>query len=133
MHGLRLLERLAFMEEKPEERGVFDKEMVINSIIRNLSNILNTRIGSAQTAPDLGTPDFTDLLGRPKGESFEELKKIIKGVIERYEPRLSNVKIQEEVNGDDPFSLSFRIECEVNTDEGKMDIHFCLMCVQREE
>ena len=124
MQGLRLLERVALMKEHPDLRGVLDKDLIVNSIILNLSNILNTKTGSAQTVPDLGTPDFTNLLGRPKSESFEELKRIIKGVIEKYEPRLSDVKLEEAPDDNDPFSLRFRIEGVVVTEKGDLNIYF---------
>ncbi|WP_456324901.1 type VI secretion system baseplate subunit TssE [Desulfonauticus submarinus] len=124
MNGLRLLERIALMEENPDQRVFFDREQVINSIIMNLTNILNTKIGSAQTVPDLGTPDFTNFLGRPKSENFEELKRVIQHVIEKYEPRLQDIKLKEIEEENDPFSLSFRVEGKVSTERGEMEIYF---------
>ncbi len=123
MEGLRLLERIALMEENPDLRGTIDKDLIVSSIIRNLSNILNTKIGSAQTVPDLGTPDFTVLLGRSKQENFEELKVIIARVIEKYEPRLRNLKLEPEEE-EDPFTLKFRIEGEIVMQRESFHIQF---------
>ncbi len=124
MQGLRLLERIALMKEHPDLRGIVEEDLIVNSIILNLSNILNTKTGSAQTVPDLGTPDFTNFLGKPKSEHFEEMKRIIKRVIEKYEPRLSNVKLEDIPDDNDPFSLQFRIEGIVKTEKGDLNIYF---------
>ncbi len=123
MEGLRLLERIALMEEDPEMRGLLDKDLVVSSIITNLSNILNTKLGSAQTVPDLGTPDFTMILGRSKEENFRFLKDVIVDVIEKYEPRLQNVTIEPEED-EDPFTLKFVIKGEIILERNAFFIHF---------
>jgi predicted component of type VI protein secretion system len=45
-------------------------------------------------------------------------------VIEKYEPRLSDVKLEEAPDDNDPFSLRFRIEGVVVTEEGDLNIYF---------
>ena len=116
----RLLERIGFFEKHPDRRGTSDPAMMTVSIIRHLQRILNTKQGSAQISDDYGLPDFSTLKGSSSSESIKELERSIKEVIQKYEPRLTMVKVIAEPKGDDLLSLYFKIEARLALE--KMDI-----------
>jgi type VI secretion system protein len=91
MHGLTLLERLA-AREKPGATGQRNLESLEKSIIRHLTSLLNTRLGTVPIAPDYGIADFADL-GRNSENSVAEFRMKLERVIERFEPRLSDVRV----------------------------------------
>lgn len=81
-----LLGRLA--SNTPERRVE-----VMESVVENLRSLLNMRVGSAATAPDMGVPDFTDLVHSFPGSALT-LTKAIRATIMTYEPRLRNVLVR---------------------------------------
>jgi type VI secretion system protein len=113
----RLLERIRHLELNPEHRGLTDPNRIINSIMLHLQKILNTRQGSAPIDDDYGVPDFTDLAATFSSESVRDLARSIKNVINKYEPRLSNVQIEAEPYGTEALELRFKIEGKLSMDK----------------
>ena len=68
------------------------KHRAIQSIIDNLNRIFNTRDGSIPHLKWYGLPDITEIY-KKMPESIEELKLAIRKTIEKYEPRLKNIKV----------------------------------------
>src|SRR5471030_3288679 len=66
---------------------------VVSSIREHLIKLLNARQGSLRHLPDYGLPDLIEIYQKLP-ESLHELKQVILNVISRYEPRLSNNKIE---------------------------------------
>lgn len=64
------------------------------SIIENLRMILSTRRGSVLHLPDFGMPDILRLYIDYE-DPIEELKKDIRDVILKYEPRIGEVRFEE--------------------------------------
>lgn len=65
---------------------------VLESIIANLQAILNTHEGDGHTCPEMGV-DFLDVLARwPSSES--DVLRAVAATIERFEPRLRNVRVR---------------------------------------
>ncbi|MBU2551224.1 MAG: type VI secretion system baseplate subunit TssE [Proteobacteria bacterium] len=110
MPNERLLERLRRTEDNPGYRGATDPNRIISSVMLQLQKILNTRQGSAPIADDYGVPDFTDLASTFSTESVRDLGRSIKQVITKYEPRLSNVRVEPDPKGEDVLQLHFKIE-----------------------
>jgi type VI secretion system protein len=119
MREERLLERLQAWEKEPARRGKEDPRRIVDSVIRHLQRILNTKQGNVPIAEDYGTPDFTDFfLTLPKTETNpkKEIEKAIRLAIQKYEPRLQGVRValidQEEAGADlhaDPLTIRFQI------------------------
>jgi type VI secretion system protein len=117
MREERLLERLQIWEKNPERRAKEDPRRMIDSIVRHLQRILNTKQGNVPIADDYGTPDFTDFfLTLPKTESDpkREIEKAIRLAIQKYEPRLKGVRvslIDQDEAGElpDPLTIRFQI------------------------
>lgn len=66
------------------------------SIIRNLTHLLNTRRGSVGHLPDYGLPDLGSLY-RGMPDSIDELRRSVQETIEKYEPRLNRVRVKVQV------------------------------------
>ncbi|MFZ0456152.1 MAG: type VI secretion system baseplate subunit TssE [Ignavibacteriaceae bacterium] len=64
------------------------------SIIENLRMILGTRKGSVLHLPDFGMPDILQLYVY-SGNPVESLKKELRDVILKYEPRIGEVRFEE--------------------------------------
>ena len=69
------------------------KKQNFNSIKAHLTRLLNSRQGSLTHMPDYGLPDVAEIYqGLPY--SVDDLIKAIETTIEKYEPRLKNVKVE---------------------------------------
>ena len=108
MREERLLERIRSWEKNPEQREKPDPKRMIDSIIRHLERILNTRWGSAQIADDFGVPDFSDMRsGFP--DALKDLERLIRNTIMKYEPRLQSVRVNFLQHDENMLALSFQI------------------------
>lgn len=124
MREKRLLERLRAMDQHPDWRGESDPRTAIASVIDHLIKILNTRQGSAPTAPDLGMPDFTSIAGSLNADSLPEMEQTLTRVITKYEPRLTSVKVDFEPQPDKPFMVTFKLAAKVRLQEQEVPVVF---------
>lgn len=86
----------------------------VQSIISNLRAILNTRVGDSPAAPDFGVIDLCDLYHDfPNATQF--LQRSIRDTIQKYEPRLSSVRVRPAVS-EDPLTLVFDISARLAND-----------------
>ena len=123
MREERLLERIHHKENAPDWREGNDPARQIGSILNHLQRILNTKQGSAPIADDYGMPDFTDLPGAFSTQSTHEVERILKNVIQKYEPRLSKVRIVFDPQKEEVLSLRFKVEAQL-TEEGGSGVTF---------
>lgn len=75
-------------------RRLSEEQKLHQSIIENLSMVLRTRQGSISHLPDFGLPDFMQVY-LESGNSFDPLRKMIRDVILKYEPRIEDVRIDK--------------------------------------
>jgi type VI secretion system protein len=115
----RLLERIRRAEDDPEHRGAPDPARVVGSILHHLRKLLNTRQGNVLIAGDYGIPDFTDLATTFTPESLGELGGAIARVIEKYEPRLAQLRVTPEPEGLELLELHFRIRATLTMNDGR--------------
>lgn len=106
----RLLERIRRLDEKQDRRQVSDPSLLSDSVTSHLIQILNSRQGGCQSAPDLGVPDFTHLSASPEAPDMQAMERTIEQVIERYEPRMKNVRMRFKERVDNSLTLLFTIE-----------------------
>jgi len=118
MREERLLERIRNQELKPERRQGNDPKRETDSILNHLQHILNSRQGSVPIADDYGMPDFTDLPGAFTTGATHELERLLKTVIQKYEPRLQKVRIIFDPQKEEILSLRFKVEAQVARAEG---------------
>ncbi len=123
MQEQRLLERIQAWEKDPTRRAKMDSRIMVDSVLGHLQRILNTRRGSVQIADDYGMPDFTGLM-RDLSESLREIEKAVRHTIQKYEPRLTNVRINFIPHEDDLLALSFQITARLLTEDDRVPILF---------
>ncbi|MCG6269349.1 type VI secretion system baseplate subunit TssE [Vibrio furnissii] len=102
---------------------------VLESVKRNVSNILNTRIGDAQSAPHLGLVDFNDATLETMDLSLR-IKLAIQHCLERYEPRLKQVLVRADSDHFNPLTLRFHIVASINCDALHKKVQFSLLLDQ---
>ncbi len=114
----RLLERIANLEVAGEEAESTPAARALASVIRHLQKMLNTRRGSVSTAVDYGMPDFTNFPGESMTDTCRRMTAVIKEFVEKYEPRLANVRISFEPEENNALSLRFRLEGVLAREDG---------------
>lgn len=124
MRGKRLLERLREMDQHPDWRGESDPQTIVVSVLEHLGKILNTRQGSTPIAMDLGMPDFTSLAGSLTADSLPEMEQTLTEVITKYEPRLSDVKVDFEPQAGTSFMIGFKLAAKVRVENNEMPVVF---------
>ena len=107
------MERIRRLETGSAQRAARDISGGLRSVIRNLSNMLNTRQGSVMIADDYGMPDFTNFPVDDLIKTAAEIERIIEDMIKKYEPRLRGVRVHFDPKPDDMHSLRFRLEADM--------------------
>ncbi len=111
--GVSLFERLETGVDSISLSQGPDALEVLRSIKRNVSNILNTRLGESQSSPNLGLIDFNDASIKSLDLSVQ-IKRSIKYCLENFEPRLTNVDVTVFKDEMDPLNLRFSITAVIN-------------------
>ncbi len=110
MYELTLLERIADLESAKTKFKENSAVKEIKSIERYLGKLLNTNRGSVLIADDFGMPDMTTFSGGGISDTMERIENAILYTINKYEKRLSRVKIHLESGGIDVLNIHFRLE-----------------------
>jgi len=110
-----LLQRIEHPEDENRYNVNLDEEMLIDSVLDHIQKLLNVRQGSVVTVPDYGLPDFNDLV-RQYPFAIKEIKREIKKCITKFEPRLSQVKVEHVFDETDPLSLRYDITACLSVD-----------------
>ncbi|MBL4835708.1 MAG: type VI secretion system baseplate subunit TssE [Pseudomonas sp.] len=116
-----LFERLA--GETTRRAGWSHDQAVVASIAAHLAKMLSTRAGSVQALPDYGLPDLNDMR-LSLHDSLQQARIAIESFIERYEPRLSQVRVVALPRDHDPLNLSFALEGIVDMDGQRRAVSF---------
>jgi type VI secretion system protein len=69
-------------------------ERRVRSVVSHLGHLFNTRRGSLAHLPDYGLPDVAEVY-RDMPDSVEPLRTAIREAVERYEPRLKRVRVEQ--------------------------------------
>ncbi len=84
----------------------------LESVVANLQAVLNTHQGDGYTCPEMGV-DFFDVLSRwPSSES--DVLRAVALTIERYEPRLRNVRVRTLPKPESAMAVHLEITAEWN-------------------
>ena len=123
MREERLTERIRSWNRAPDRRGRPDPKRMVDSIVRHLERILNTRWGSAQIADDYGIPDLTDLRsGLP--DAVQNLERAIRNTIQKYEPRLEAVRVKFIPQEETILTVNFQIVARLAVEGEKNPVTF---------
>ena len=116
MREQRLLERISSWKKHPERRGREDRGLVLESVLRHLQKILNTRQGSVPIGEDYGVPDFTEFL-HDYPESLRAMERAIRHTIQKYEPRLKAVRVNFLPPDDEALVVRFQIAAKLDLEQ----------------
>lgn len=122
-----LFERLA---DDKVQRYVLEAprvEDIVESVKYNLRNILNSRVGHAQSAPDLGLVDFNDAT-ITNADVSNQIKNAIAQCILRYEPRIKDVSIQLYSDPDSPMTFDIKVVAYIYVETLKEQITIDIFC-----
>jgi type VI secretion system protein len=108
-----LLERIAAMDSGVD-RAEIDEQLMLGSVLEHLNKLFNVRQGGCLTNPELGLPDFNDLSHRFP-DAIVEIRRAVKELISRYEPRLEKVSVRHVKETDAPLSLKFEVFGQLRT------------------
>jgi type VI secretion system protein len=105
-----------FLDGTPVD-SVPQSQRRIVSIMDHLSCMFNTRQGSVAHLKDYGLPDICDIYRRMP-EAIEELRAAVKSAVERYEPRLANVRVVRRETAAKETKLEFILSGELKDGGG---------------
>jgi type VI secretion system protein len=87
-----LLERFRTPADNGRRTAGFDRAACIVSVVGNLRQMLNVHRGSALAQPELGIPAPCEII-LTCPDAVARLRRTIVEVVERYEPRLTDVQV----------------------------------------
>jgi type VI secretion system protein len=107
-----------FLDDTPVD-AVPQKMRRVVSIMDHLNRMFNTRQGSVSHLETYGLPDVSDIYRRmPDG--IDELRSAIKATVEKFEPRLSNVRVVQREDERQDTRLTFIITGELKNGGGQV-------------
>lgn len=105
---------------------------LLQSIRRNLENVLNTRSGSCYGSPELGIPDLNDDV-LVSSDFRQEIGRGICDCILRYEPRLVDVTVGAAMpDNAAPQELRFHIVAQVSFNDARDLLEFEILLDNRQ-
>ena len=111
--GVGFMERLEADAEPISYSQGPDPFQIMESIKRNVANILNTRIGNSISAPGLGLIDFNDAT-LDAIDLSKTIRLAIKKCLDNYEPRLKNISVNRVIGLSSDLILCFQINAQLN-------------------
>lgn len=100
-----------------------DIQALADSVLRHLQNMLNMRVGHALAQPDYGMPDGSEFI-HSVPEAVDEVRRLLKNSIEKFEPRLRHVRLKFSPEENDQLRLRFEAMAELVTERDKASLWF---------
>ena len=127
----RLIDNEPNVPEEPRPLRTYTKTQLLDSIIRELNRVMNTRctIPKAdikkrdRTVIDYGVSDYTGMNPRALDDHIS-LAKAIKDAIVHYEPRLQQVKVSVDDTPPNERSLIVRVDGFIEYDHVREPVSF---------
>lgn len=114
MAGKRFLERVRTWNGNKTVYNSWDNKDNLDSVVEHLNKLLNSKQGTTLMDKEYGMPDFNDFASKFPG-SMTKLETSLSDLIEKYEPRLSNVSVKFVLQNDLDLSLVFEINAGLRT------------------
>ncbi|NQZ31398.1 MAG: type VI secretion system baseplate subunit TssE [Oceanospirillaceae bacterium] len=125
MFEYSLLQRIAMGDEGANQSLDIGADKLKRSVQLHLQNMFNVRQGSVPTSLDYGLPDFNDLdISSGYATAVSEVRKAIKLSLERYEPRLTSVKVRHIWDEDNQLELRYEITARMNIKDKNVRVRF---------
>ena len=122
-----LLTRIAqAADPHSSERSTWKAQDLESSLREHLSQMLNTRAGSALTCPDYGVLEVSEVV-HDFPDAIGIVQRSLKNTIQQYEPRLRNVQVRHVRNETSLLTLEFEITAQYQLPDGRrMPLRFGL-------
>lgn len=104
-----------------ENKNLSDDEIIYRSIVNNLSNLLSSNTGNAQTVPNYGKVDLNNIDLSPTASKKHIEDELLKS-INLFEKRLVNVKVSVLKSHYDVSTLSIFIDGQFSINNELFDI-----------
>lgn len=124
-HELTILERFRRGDAAVPKTSVEDTDLLVRSIEANLARLLNAREGSAPAQPDYGMPAPSEIV-HAFPRAVARVQRHVKMLLEKFEPRLTEVQVIHLENELDKLSLRFRIQARLATSPTSMWVTYVL-------
>jgi type VI secretion system protein len=105
--------------EKGEKRPGRGESSLVESVLDNLENVLNSKRDYSSPLPQFGVRALTEYVSR--NDIALEVIREVREIIELYEPRIKLESIAVDDRERNPFRLSFTINCSLR--EGAQVLH----------
>ena len=114
-----LLTRIAqAADPHSSERSTWKAQDLETSLREHLSQMLNTRAGSALTCPDYGVLEVSEVV-HDFPDAIGIVQRSLKNKIQVYEPRLRNVQVRHVKNETSLLTLEFEITAQYQLPDGR--------------
>lgn len=100
-----------------------NKDRLKRSVLRHLQHMLNSRHGHAPAQPDYGIPDLNEFMFEFP-DSITPMRVAIERSIEKYEPRLKDVKATWVTDENDPLNVRFEVTARLSVEGMTVPLHF---------
>ena len=91
-------------------------EVLVDSVKRQLDQILNTRPGNCRSAPELGVIDLNDAT-QGSADIKGRIREAIRQCIRRYEPRIVHVEVRSPDYQASPLEMTFQVTAHVRLEQ----------------
>ncbi|KXF83011.1 type VI secretion system baseplate subunit TssE [Enterovibrio coralii] len=112
-YGVSFFQRLEADAPKRSVTQGPDVDDVLVSLKKNVSNLLNARIGESLSAPELGLIDFNDA-SLSSHDLALQIKRAIQDCLETYEPRIRQLEVHVLPDNRSPLNLRFQLKATIN-------------------
>ncbi|MEI4951538.1 type VI secretion system baseplate subunit TssE [Aeromonas caviae] len=89
---------------------------LVDSVKRQLDQILNTRPGNCRSAPELGVIDLNDAT-QGSADIKGRIREAIRQCIRRYEPRIVHVEVRSPDYQASPLEMMFQVTAHVRLEQ----------------
>jgi type VI secretion system lysozyme-like protein len=100
-----------------------DPHRLTQSVLENLSQVLNTRLGDSKTDPKFGLPDLAAFV-HSLPEGIDVLATSIKDMIESYEPRIGSIRVRYIGADQEDLILKFEVKARLQSGEHQYPLKF---------
>lgn len=124
--GCSLFERLEADAPKLSVTQVPTLDEIMGSIKRNITQLLNTRLGDSLSSPELGLADFNDV-AMSENDVELSIRRGIRHCLEKYEPRIFDIDICAIPDSTTSLALRFQIVASVYLGSLCQKVHINLL------
>lgn len=121
--AVSLLARVCAPQTAREVSGAGAERALRQSILQHLQAMCTTRLGSMLVRPDYGLPSVSEMV-HSFPDAIDALAKALVHTIERYEPRLAQVRVRHVPGAVTDLVIRFEVTAVLRGGEGRDPVRF---------